>query len=77
MNFLDQQLSEDGTPYGPARYKELVRERYFISKHSNISYSDTGKMSPVEREYVRDFILDDLKEQQKILDKINERSGRK
>ena len=77
MNFLDQQFNEDGTPYGPARYKDLVRERYFISKHSNISYSDTGKMSPVERTYIRDFITDELKEQQKILDKINEKSGRK
>ena len=77
MNFLDQPFNEDGTPYGPTKYKELVRERYFISKHSNISYSDTGKMSPVERGYVRDFIIEELKEQQKILDKINEKSGRK
>ena len=77
MSFLDQQFNEDGTPYGPTRYKEIVKDRYFISKHSNISYSDTGAMSPTEREYIKDFIISDLKEQQKVLDKINERSGRK
>ncbi len=77
MNFLDPQLTEEGEPYGPAKYKEIVRERFFISKHSNISYSDTGKMSPTEREYIKGFIRDELKEQQKIIDKMNERSGRK
>ena len=25
-NFLDPQLSNDGTPYGPKRYKEIVKE---------------------------------------------------
>ena len=77
MSFLDQQTTDDGQPYGPIRYKEIVRERFFISKHSNISYSDTGKMSPTERELIKGFIISDLKEQQKIIDKINNKSGGK
>lgn len=70
MSFLDQQWNEDGTPYGPTRYKDLVHRRYFISKHSNISYADTGKMTPVERDYIEEFIRDELKEQQKIIDNM-------
>ena len=71
MSFLDQQQNEDGTPCGPAKYKDLVHRRYFISKHSNISYADTGRMTPVERDYIEGFIRDELKEQQKILENMN------
>ena len=63
MNFLDQLYDEEGNPLGPARYKEIVQERYFITKNTHISYEDTGKMTPKEREYIQQFIIDDLKRQ--------------
>ena len=64
MNFLDQQYDDKGKPLGPEKYKEIVKERYFIAKHSHISYDDTGKMTPRERDYIQEFIVDDLKRQQ-------------
>lgn len=69
LNFLDQQYDSNGKPLGPERYKEIVKERYYIAKHGNISYADTGKMTPVERDYIREFIEDDLKRQKEYIDK--------
>lgn len=57
---MDPQLTNDGKPYGPWRYKELVRERYYISKTINTSYSDTGQLTPIEREYILEFIADEI-----------------
>lgn len=59
---MDQQLTSDGKPYSPIRYKELVTERYYISKNTNISYMDTGQMTPVERRYILEYIQDEIKQ---------------
>ena len=69
MNFLDQQYDENGRPLGPERYKEIVKDRYYIAKHGNISYQDTGRMTPTERDYIRNFIEEDLRRQKEYIDK--------
>ena len=56
LSFLDPQKTEDGSPYGPARYKEIVKERWYISKHLHTSYVDVGKITPLERLYLLQFI---------------------
>ena len=66
---MDQQYDEEGRPLGPERYKEIVKERYYIAKHGNISYFDTGKMTPVERDYIIEFIEEDLKRQKDFVEK--------
>ena len=68
LSFLDPQLTKQGKPYGPERYKEIVKERFIITKNVNTSYDDTGKMTPLERRYVLDFIEEDLKRTKEILD---------
>ena len=72
MNFLDQQQTEDGQPYGPVRYKEIVEERFYIAKHGRISYADTGKMTPTERDFIKQFILDDAKHTQEMIDEMQQ-----
>ena len=69
MNFLDPQSTKDGKPWGPTRYKQIVRERYFISKNINTSYEDTGLITPLERDYLLEFIDEDLKRTKEMLDK--------
>ena len=69
MNFLDQQYDEEGKPLGPEKYKEIVRDRYYIAKYGNISYQDTGNMTHIERDYVKSFIEEDLKRQKEYIDK--------
>jgi hypothetical protein len=60
---LDPELTSEGKPYGPERYKEIVRERYLISKYSNTSYSDLDNITPLERRYLLVFIKDELQQQ--------------
>jgi len=58
---LDQQKTKDGKPYAPYRFESLVNERYFITKNTHITYSDTGKLTPVERNYIIKYIADEIK----------------
>lgn len=62
-------LNSDGEPYGPYRYREIVQERYLISKQTHISYSDTGKMTPSERRMILQFILEDAKKEKDAIEK--------
>ena len=67
-NFLDPTLNPDGTPYAPKRFKDIVYERYFISSQCNTSYNDVGRMTPLERKYVTEFIIEKLEKEQKALE---------
>jgi len=51
------------------RFKQLVEDRYFISKNANISYSDTGLMTPTERKYIIEFINRDITRQNEAMEK--------
>ena len=62
-------MTKDGQPYGPLRYKEIVRERYIISKHTNTSYKDTDQITPTERNYILEFITEELQKQQELYEK--------
>lgn len=64
------QLTSDGKPYAPARYKRLVEECYFISKNCNTSYLDVLQMSPLEKDYIISFIMDEQERAQKQLEQI-------
>lgn len=73
MNFLDPQLTSDGKPYGPTRLKEIVKERYFISKNCNTSYTDTGKISCLEKKYLLEFIRNELEYKRDLINQQNNR----
>ena len=62
-------MTNEGEPYGPARYKEIVKERYLISKHTNTSYADTESITPTERNYLIEFITEELQKQQEAYEK--------
>ena len=66
---MDPQLTEDGQPYGPTRYKEIAKERYLISKHTHTSYNDTMFITPTERNYLLEFISEDLEKEKQLYDK--------
>ena len=68
LNFLDPKLTEDGKPYGPERYRRIVQECYLISKNMNTSYADVLKMTPIEREYLLQFLLNDFNERKKAVE---------
>ena len=62
-------LTKDGKPLGPRRYKQLVKEAYLISKNIHTSYNDVLKMTPVEREYVLEFINEEITKTQEYISK--------
>lgn len=70
-------MTSNGKPYGPERYKTIVKEKYYISKNINTSYKDIGDITPTEREYLLQFIEDDLKRTKETIDKQIEESKSK
>lgn len=66
---MDPPLTDDGKPYGPTRYKEIAKERYLISKHTHTSYDDTLNITPTERNYLLEFIAEDLQKEKEMYDK--------
>lgn len=73
---MDPQLTSDKKPYGPFRYKQIVKECYIITKNTNTPYSDVLEMTPAEREYFIEFLSEDFKKQQEQIDKAKQNSGR-
>ena len=71
LSFFDPPLTSSGEPFGPLRYREIVKERYYIAKQGNISYTDTGKMTPTERELVISYILEELQARQNMINQIS------
>lgn len=67
MNFLDPKTTNDGRPYGPSRFKEIVKECYLISKNCNTSYSDLLGITPLERTYLLEFIADEIQQTQEAI----------
>ena len=71
-NFLDPLLWSNGEPYGPYRYKEIVRECYIISKNCNTSYTDLMSITPLERDYLIEFIEEEFKRTEQMMAEVKE-----
>lgn len=69
QNFLDPLTTSDGKPYGPIKYKQIVKECYLISKNIHTSYNDILDMTPIERTYILEFLFE---ESEKLKQKIEE-----
>lgn len=68
-------MTTDGRPYGPVRYKEIVKERYLVAKHCNTSYVDVGNMTPIERKYLLEFITEEAKKTKEYIEQQKSQSG--
>jgi hypothetical protein len=69
-SFLDPQTSKDGKPYGPKRFKEIVKECWFLSDQMNTSYSDVLDLSVQERFYIAECIKEKHETQKAAIDAI-------
>lgn len=65
---MDPPKTKDGRDYGPIRFKEIVKERYLIAKNCHTSYLDVGKITPVERRYLIEFITDEARKTKEFLE---------
>ena len=69
-SFLDQQTSKDGTPYGPKRFKEIVKEIWYITDNTSTSYSEVLDMSFQERFYFIECINQKQKDTKDAIESI-------
>lgn len=70
-------MTKNGKPYGPFRFKEIVKERYLISKNMNTSYNEVGKITPIERSYLIEFIADEVKRSNEIIEQRKQQKMKK
>ena len=50
-------MTNDGKPYAPYRYRQIVQECYYLSKNCNTSYVDVrDKTTPLERKYMLELL---------------------
>lgn len=66
---MDPQTTNDGQPYGPIRYRELVKECYLLSKNLHTSYTDILQISPIERNYLFKFLIEDAEREKEAIEK--------
>lgn len=70
MNFFDPLWTSEGKPFAPEQFKAIVNERYQISKHTHTSYTDVGEITPTERAYLMQFLVEDAKKQVDIMNAV-------
>lgn len=76
-NFLDPKLTNDGKPYGPLRYKAIVQECYIISKNTNTSYTDLMNITPIEKQYLLEFIMQEFEANKKAREELEDKMNRR
>ena len=47
----------------------LIKERYYITKHTNTSYTDLDEITPIEKKSLLKFISDDIKAKNEAYEK--------
>ena len=61
-------MTESGKDYGPYRFKEIVKERYLIAKNCHTSYLDVGKITPLERSYLIEFLTEEARKTKEFME---------
>lgn len=72
LSFLDPKLTSNGEDYGPIRYKQIAKERWYISKNLHTSYNEVGELTPIERNYLIEFTLEDLDREKESMEKLKQ-----
>lgn len=67
MNFFDPKWTSDGKPFGPYKYKELVKQLYIITKACNTSYTDLLNITPTERDIILEMLMQEREETNKAV----------
>ncbi len=74
-SFLDPRTSEDGTPYAPKRFKEIVRECWYISDNLSTSYTEVLDISVAERTFLIKFIREKQEATKEAIEAAKARSA--
>lgn len=71
QNFMNPHLTDEGKPYGPWKYNEIIKECFYISKHLHTSYNECLDVSPTERIALLKNIAEDIERRNEEFEKIN------
>lgn len=63
-------MTNDGKPYGPVRYRQLVKENYIITRQVNTSYIDVLKMMPQDKKIILKEIIDEIDARNKAYEEM-------
>ena len=67
MSFFDPKWTSDGKPFGPYKYKDLVKQLYIITKTCNTSYTDLLNITPTERDIILEMLMQEREETNKVV----------
>lgn len=77
VNFLDPKWTRDDDgnkiPYSHTRLKELIKQSYLISKNCNTSYNEVLSITPLERDYLIGFIVEEAEDAKKMIQESKRR----
>jgi hypothetical protein len=76
LSFLDPQIFSDPS-YGPKRYKEIVKECWYISDNTSTSYTDVLDLSFQERFYLIEYINEKQEATKKAIEESRQKSMNK
>ncbi len=71
-------MTSDGKPYGPYKYKELVKSLFILSKNLNTSYIELrDKLTPTEMTSLLLLLKEEDDKNKEYLDKIKSEREKK
>ena len=76
-NFLDPQTTSNGQPYGPYRYKQIIKECYLIAKNTNTPYTLLMDITPTEKNELLNLIIEENRKSQEAMQKIKDEHRKK
>ena len=75
-SILDPQTSNDGSPYGPKRYKEIVKECWYVSDNLNTSYPEVLNLAYQDRVYLINLINEKKEATMRAMEEARQMNGR-
>lgn len=67
----------NGKPYGPYRFRQIIKECYLIAKNSNSSYTDILDITPLEKNELINLILEENRQSEEAMKKIKAENSKK
>ena len=76
-SFLDPQTTSNGKPYGPYRYKQIIKECYIIAKNCNTPYTSLMDITPTEKNELLNLIIEENEKSQEAMARIKAENRKK
>ena len=72
---MDPSRTSDGKPYGPWRFREIIKQAYAISHQIHTSYLDVLDMTPREMNYLCELISVEAERMRNAIDEAKKKAS--